>query len=103
MTEVRRTHGRTNVQTVTWLVRDPVLVHPDELLHELDYGLAIERLDEGKVSCLTPLRSEESSRTGIATRAAVLFMRFMFMSGRKSRGLPSGPAYAYEMCVRPNM
>ena len=88
MTEVRRTHGGTNVQTVTWLVRDPVLVHPDELLHELDYGLAIERLDEDKVTCLTSQRSEESSRTGIATRAAVLFMRFMFMSGRNKVTFP---------------
>ena len=50
-------------------------------LHELDDSISVESL----TTCPNDVRNrEEAERTGRATRAALVFMRFMFMSGRKS-------------------
>ena len=83
--DVARTEGGTNVQAVAFLVRYPVLVNADELLHQLNHSISIEFL--GTVSI--PLCDARLFiRTGNAIRCAVLFMRFMFMSGRNNVILP---------------
>ena len=42
-----RTECRADVQTVSRLSGDPVLVGPDKLLDELKHGFTIERLGGG--------------------------------------------------------
>ena len=49
---VVRTEGRTDVQAVAWLVRNPVLVDADELLQELNNSVAIERLEGSRSACI---------------------------------------------------
>ena len=85
-----RTHGRTNVQAVAFLVGDPIRVEPDELLDEVDDGFSIECLNEKDAR---EVKSRQYTRpvrirTGNAIRAALLFIRRMFISGRKRVILP---------------
>ena len=69
-----------------------MLVEPDEILDELEERLAVECLlgvvREGA-------REEGRRRTGRAMRLALVFMRFMFMSGLNIRMAPVGSLYAF--------
>lgn len=74
-------------------LRDPLLVDPDELLDELEQAVAAERLRARapRVSQARPgpaTRGGRGRRTGSAIRSALVFIRRMFMSGRKSVTLP---------------
>ena len=89
--EVRTERG-ADVQAVPGLGGYPVLVEPDEVLDELEERLAVE--------CLRGVvreggRRQGTWRTGRAMRLALVFMRFMFMSGLNIRMAPVGSLYAF--------
>lgn len=81
-----RTERGADVQTVPGLCGYPVLVEPDEILDELEERLAVKGLQAHgqRGSC----KQGEGTRTGRAMRLALVFMRFMFMSGLNIRTSP---------------
>ena len=84
------------------LLRDPVLVEPDELLEELEQRVAVKRLSWRAAPRVTgrPQKSVREMRTGGAILCALRFMRFMFMSGRNIVTLPLASRYALSPSKR---
>lgn len=84
------------------LLRDPVLVEPDELLEELEQRVAVKRLSWRAAPRVTGQlwKSVRGGRTGSAILCALRFMRFMFMSGRNIVTLPLASRYALSPSKR---
>ena len=85
----RLTHSRTDIQTVAFFLGNPPRIQANELLDKLNKRVTVESLS--KVRSELDQRDIEANiqkLTGRAIRAALLFIRRMFMSGRKSVILP---------------
>lgn len=87
---------RTDVERVTGLSGYPTRIEHDQSLDKSREGLAVERLHQPRPSAfMTHGGRVDWKRTGRAIRLAEVFILAMFLSGRKSRIVPSSHRYAF--------